>query len=174
MALKLEQKKEIVAEVSEVANRSFSLIALDYRGLSVSDVTDLRAKARQAGVYLRVVRNTLARRALTGTSFECINDELVGPMLLAFTPEEVSVGARLIKDFTKSNEKLVVKALSMDGKVLDKQQLNFLATLPTRDEALAKLLMVMKAPITKFVQTLGAPHAKFVRTLAAVRDQKQA
>lgn len=173
MALRLEQKKEIVTEVAEVANRSFALMALDYRGLCVSEVTDLRAKAREAGLYLRVVRNTLARRALQGTSFEGVSERLVGPMLLVFTPEEVSVGARLIKDFTKSNEKLVVKVLSMEGKVLEKEQLDVLATLPTRDEALAKLMMVMQAPIVKLLQTLGAPHAKFVRTLAAVRDQKQ-
>ncbi len=173
VALRLEQKREIVAEVAEVASRSLSLIALDYRGISVSEVTDLRAKAQKVGVHLRVVRNTLARRALKGTLFECMGDSLVGPMLLAFSPEEISAGARLVKDFTKTNKALEVKAISIGGKVLDKQQLDFLATLPTRDEALATLLAVMQAPISKLLQTMVAPHTKFVRTLAAVRDQKQ-
>ncbi len=173
MALKLEQKKTIVAEVSDIANRSLSLIALEYRGLSVAELTALRVKAREADVYLRVARNTLVRRALKGTSFECINESLVGPLMLAFSTTELSAGARLVRDFAKKNEKLVVKCLSLDGKSFDKQQLNFVASLPTRDEALSQLMAVMKAPIAKFVQTLAAPHTKLLRTLVAVRDAKQ-
>lgn len=173
MALRLEQKKAIVASVAEVANRSSSLVAADYKGLSVSEMTALRAQARKAGVYLRVARNTLVRRALKGTSFECINDSLSGPILLAFAGEELSAGARLMRDFAKTNDKLVVKALSLGGKLIDGKQLEAVAKLPTRDEAIASLLAIMKAPVTKFVQTMAAPHTKLVRTLAAVRDEKQ-
>lgn len=174
MALKLVQKKTIVAEVTELAQSSVALIALDYRGLSVSELTELRAQARRASVHLRVARNTLIRRALRGSIFECINERLVGPVLLAFSSAELSAGARLVRDFVKKNEKLIVKALSLNGKLFDAAQLDFVAKLPTRDEALARLLSVMKAPITKYVQTMAAPHAKLVRTLAAVRDAKLA
>lgn len=174
MALRLEQKKEIVASVADVANRSLSLIAADYKGLTVSQMTALRVEARKAGVYLRVARNTLVQRALKGTPFECLNDSLVGPVLLAFAGDELSAGARLLRDFAKTNEKLVVKALSLGGKLLDAKQLEAVAKLPTRDEAISQLLAVMRAPIAKFVQTLAAPPSKLVRTLAAVRDQKQA
>lgn len=173
MALRLEQKKEIVASVASVASRSSSLIAADYKGLSVSDMTTLRSEARKAGVHLRVARNTLVRRALKGTAFECMCDSLVGPVLLAFAGDELSAGARLIRSFAKTNEKLVVKAISISGKLLDGKQLEAVATLPTRDEAISQLLAVMQAPIAKFVQTLAAPQSKLVRTLDAVRDQKQ-
>lgn len=173
MTLKLEQKKTIVAEVAEVANRSLSVIAAEYRGLSVADMTSLRKEARKAGVHLRVTRNTLARRALQGTSFECLSNSLVGPVLLAFGGEELSAGARLIRAFAKTNDKLVVKALSLGGKLLGKEQLDAVAKLPTRDEALAQLMAVMQAPIAKLVRTMAEPHAKLVRLFAAVRDQKQ-
>lgn len=171
MALKLQQKKEIVASVADIASRSMTLIAADYKGITVGDMTVLRAKARKAGVSLLVARNTLVRRALKDTQFECVNDALVGPILLAFAGEELSAGARLIREFAKTNDKLVVKVLSLGGKLLDKNQLDSVATLPTRDEAIAKLLGVLQAPIAKFVQTLAAPQSKLVRTLAAVRDQ---
>lgn len=173
MALRLEQKKKIVASVAEVAGRSLSLIAADYTGLSVSEMTALRKEARKAGVHLRVARNTLVQRALKDTPFACMDDVLVGPLLLAFAGDELSAGARLIRDFAKTNEKLVVKALSLGGKLLDAKQLEAVAKLPTRDEAIAKLLAVMQAPITKLVQTLAAPQVKLVRTLAAVRNKKQ-
>ena len=173
MTLRLEQKKEIVASVQELASRSMTLIAADYKGLSVGEMTMLRASARKAGVHLRVARNTLVRRALKGTPFECMNDSLVGPVLLAFAGDELSAGARLIRDFAKTNEKLVVKALSLGGKLLDGKQLEAVAKLPTRDEAISKLMAIMQAPIAKFVQTVAAPNVKLVRTLAAVRDQKQ-
>jgi large subunit ribosomal protein L10 len=136
-------------------------------------LTDLRAQARSSSVHLRVARNTLIRRALKGSLFECMNECLVGPVLLAFSTTELSAGARLVRDFAKKNEKLIVKALSLNGKLLDAMQLDFVAKLPTREEALSTLLAVMKAPISKFVQTLAAPHTKLVRTLAAVRDAKQ-
>lgn len=173
MVLKLEDKKTIVSEVAEVASRSVSLIAAEYNGLTVSQLTGLRKTARQSGVYMRVVRNTLARRALDGTQFECIKPQLVGPLLLAFSHEDPGAAARLIKDFVKENEKLVVKALAFDNQLLPGTELNRLASLPTRDQAIAQLMSVMLAPITKFVRTLAEPHAKLVRTVAAIRDSKE-
>lgn len=173
MVLKLEDKKAIVSEVAGVANQAVSLIAAEYSGLTVSQMTGLRKSAREAGVYMRVVRNTLARRALEGTQFACMQPELVGPLLLAFSKEEPSAAARLLKDFAKENDKLVVRALSIDSQLLPASGLDKLASLPTRDEAIAQLMSVMKAPITKFVRTLAEPHAKMVRTVAAVRDKKQ-
>lgn len=174
MALRLEDKKAIVAEVAEVAANALSVVAADYRGLPVANMTKLRADARKAGVYMRVVRNTLARRALEGTEFACMQDVLVGPLLLAFSQHEPGSAARLIRDFVKTNEKFEVKALAIGGKLLDAKQLEAVATLPTKDEAIATLMSVLNAPITKFVRTLAEPHAKLVRTIAAVRDKKQA
>lgn len=173
MVLKLEDKKTIVSEVAGVAQQAISLIAAEYSGLTVSQLTRLRKSAREAGVYMRVVRNTLARRALEGTKFACMQQELVGPLLLAFSTEEPGAAARLIKDFVKENEKLKVRALAIDNQLLPASGLNALASLPTRDEAIAQLMSVMKAPITKLVRTLAEPHAKLVRTFAAVRDAKQ-
>lgn len=173
MALKLKQKKTIVAEVSEVANHALSVVAVEYRGLTVSEMNQLRNKARKDNVLLRVVPNTLARRAFSSTTFECMQDSLVGPLMLAFAQKELSASARLIKDFKKTNEKLVVKAISLDGKLFGAEHLNAVAALPTKDEAIAQLLSVMQAPIATFVRIMAAPHTKLVRTLAAIRDQKQ-
>lgn len=174
MALNLEQKKSIVAEVADVAAAALSAVAAENRGLTVAQLTDLRTKGRQSGVYLRVVKNTLARRAIQGTSFECMGDRLVGPLLLAFSQEDPGSAARLLKDFVKTHEKLVVKVVSIGGQVLPPSDLDRLARLPTREQALAQLMAVIKAPIQKLVRTLAEPHAKLARTLAAVRDQKQA
>lgn len=174
MVMKLEDKKTIVNEVAVVAKQALSLIAAEYSGLTVSKLTQLRKTGRESGVYIRVVRNTLARRALEGTSFACMQDKLVGPLLLAFSQEDPGAAARLIKAFAKDNELLVVKALALDNQLLPPEGLNMLASLPTRDEAIAQLMSVMKAPITKFVRTLAEPHAKLVRTVAAIRDKKQA
>ncbi|HEV2614184.1 MAG TPA: 50S ribosomal protein L10 [Gammaproteobacteria bacterium] len=174
MVLRIEDKKAIVAEVAEVAGRSLSAVAAEYRGLTVSELTELRSNARKIGVYMRVVRNTLARRALQDTPFSCMQDILVGPLLLAFSQEDPGAAARLIRDFAKDHDKLVVKALSVGGKLLAPKDLNALANLPTREQALATLMSVMLAPITQFVRTLAEPHAKLARTVAAVRDQKQA
>ena len=173
MALRLEDKKAIVAEVAEVATNALSVVAADYRGLPVANMTKLRADARKAGVYMRVVRNTIARRAFEGTEFACMNDALVGPLLLAFSQHEPGAAAKLIRDFMKTNDKLAVKALAIGGKLLDAKQLDTVAKLPNKEEAIATLMAVMNAPITKFVRTLAEPHAKLVRTIAAVRDQKQ-
>ena len=174
MALRLEQKREIVAEVNQAAGSALSAVLADYRGLTVSEMTEMRAKARSSGVYLRVVRNTLAKRAVEGTQYECLNEALVGPTLLAFSKDEPGSAARLIKDCAKDYEALEVKALSIDGILLDAGQLDRVAKLPTKDEAIALLMAVLQAPITKLVRTLNEVPGKLVRTVAAVRDAKQA
>ncbi len=173
MTLRLEDKKAIVAEVAEVAKYATSVVAADYCGLTVAQLTALRKSAREAGVYMRVVRNTLARRAFEGTKFACMDPALVGPLVLAFSKDEPGTAARLIRDFVKKCEKLQVKALSIDGVLLPAKDLGRLASLPTRNEAIAQLMSVMLAPITKFVRTLAEPHGKLVRTVAAIRDKKQ-
>jgi large subunit ribosomal protein L10 len=173
VVLKLEDKKTIVSEVAGVAKQAVSLIAAEYSGLTVAQLTGLRKSARDAGVYMRVVRNTLARKALEGTQFACMQQELVGPLVLAFSKEHPGAAARIIKDFAKENDKLKVKALALENQLLPPQGLNTLASLPTRDEGIAQLMSVMKAPITKLVRTMAEPHAKLVRTIAAIRDVKQ-
>lgn len=173
MALRLDGKKAIVTEVAEVAKNAISLVAAEYSGLTVAQLTELRKTARNSGVYMRIVRNTLARRAFEGTKFACMQPALVGPLVLAFSKEDPGAAARLIKEFVKKCEKLQVKALSIDGLLLPAKDLNALASLPTRDEAIAQLMSVMKAPITKFVRTLAEPHSKLVRTIAAIRDKKE-
>ena len=174
MALNLEDKKALVAEVAEVAAKAQSVVAAEYRGLTVGQMTELRSKARKAGVYMRVVKNTLARKALAGTSFESVGPKLKGPLVLAFSNDDPGAAARVVKDFAKTNEKLVATLVSLGGQVLPGKELEKVASLPTREQALSMLLGVMKAPIQKFVGTLAAPGSKLVRTIAAVRDQKQA
>lgn len=173
MVLKIEDKKSIVNEVAQVAKQALSLVAAQYSGLTVVQLTELRRLAREKNVYIRVVRNTLARRALEGTQFDCMQPELIGPLLLAFSQEDPGAAARLFRDFAKQNEKLKVTALAIESKLLPPEHLNSLANLPTRNEAIAQLMSVMKAPITKLVQTMAGPHTKLVRTLAAIRDAKQ-
>lgn len=174
MPLSIEQKKAVVAEVSEVAARAHSAVAAEYRGLSVGDMTQLRSNARSDGVFLKVVKNTLARRALEGTEFECMSDELAGPLLLAFSMEDAGAAARVIKGFSKDHEELVTRLVALSGKLYPASELDRLATLPNRDQAIAMLMGVMKQPVEKFVRTLAEPHAKLVRTMAAVRDAKEA
>lgn len=174
MALMLNDKKAIVADVTNVAQQSISGLVADYRGLTVEQITKLRKSARDKGVYLKVVRNTLAKRALDNTNFACLNEVLVGPTILAFSREEPSAPARLFKDFVKMHDALSVKALAISGRFLDAGQMDYAATLPMRSEAIASLMAVMKAPISKFVRTMAEPHAKLVRTVAAIRDKKQA
>jgi large subunit ribosomal protein L10 len=174
MALRLEDKKTLVTEVNEVAQTAQSVVAAEYRGLSVAKLTELRAKARASRVYMRVVKNTLARRAVAGTPFECVGEKLKGPLILAFSQDDPGAAARLIKGFAKDHDKLVPTLVSLGGTVLPGKDLDRVASLPTRVEALAQLLGVLKAPISKFVRTLAEPHAKLVRTIAAVKDQKQA
>ena len=174
MPLNLEDKKSIVAEVSAVAADAHSAVAAEYAGLTVEEMTDLRVKARQGGVYLRVVKNTLARRALEGTSFECMKDGLVGPLVLAFSQEDPGSAARLIKDFAKEHDKLVPKLVSIGGEMLAAGEIERLAKMPTRDQAISMLMAVMKAPVEKLARTLNEVPGKLVRTVAAIRDQKQA
>lgn len=174
MALNYEQKQAIVAAVAEIAASAHSVVAAEYNGLSAEDMTALRAQARAGGVYLRVVKNSLARRAIEGTDFECMKEALVGPMVLAFSQEDPGAAARVVKDFVKENDKLVVKAISVGGQLLAAAELDRLASLPTKDQAISMLMSVMTAPITKFVRTLAEPHAKLTRTIAAVGDSKQA
>lgn len=174
LALNLEDKKALVAEVAQVAAKAQSVVAAEYRGLTVSQMTELRAKARASGVYMRVVKNTLARKAMAGTSFESVGSQLKGPLVLAFSKDDPGAAARLIKDFAKANDKLVPSLLSVGGAVLAGKDIDKVASLPTREQALSMLLGVLKAPIEKFVRTVAAPHTKLVRTIAAVRDQKQA
>jgi len=174
MALSLETKQALVTEVHAVAREALSVVAAEYRGLTVSQITGLRAKARASGVYLRVVKNTLARRAVAGTEFECIADSLKGPLILAFSTDDPGAAARLVKDFAKDNDKLVPTIVSLGGQLLPGADIDKVASLPTRDEALSLVLGVLMAPISKFVRTLAEPHAKLVRTVAAVKDQKSA
>ncbi len=174
MALNLDQKKSIVAEVAAVAAKAHSAVAAEYRGLSVVAMTALRSEGRKTGVYVRVVKNTLARRAVEGTDFACMQDGLVGPLILAFSKEEPGAAARLMQDFAKANDKMVIKLVSFGGKMLAPGDIDRLSKMPTREQALSMLMGVMLAPITKFVRTLSEPNAKMVRTFAALRDKKQA
>ena len=173
MTLNLEDKKALVAEVAEVAAKAQSVVAAEYRGLTVSQMTDLRAKARKQGVYMRVVKNTLARKALAGTTFEAVGPKLKGPLVLAFSKDDPGAAARVVKDFAKTHEKLVATLVSLGGQVLPGEQIEKVASLPTREQALSMLLGVLKAPIQKLASTLAEPAAKLARTVAAVRDQKK-
>ena len=174
MPLNLEDKKVLVAEVAEVAKTSLSVVAAENRGLMVSQMTDLRAKARAQGVYMRVVKNTLARKALAGTAFETVGPKLKGPLVLAFSKDDPGAAARVVKAFAKDHEKLVATLVSIGGDVLSAKDLDRVANLPTRLQALSQLLGVLKAPIQKLVGTIAAPNQKLVRTIAAVRDAKPA
>lgn len=174
MALRLDDKKALVAEVNTIAQSAHSVVAAEYRGLTVSQMTDLRAKARSAGVYLRVVKNSLARRAVSGTQFECVAASLTGPLVLAFSKDDPGAAARLVKDFARQNDKLVATLVSLGGSLYEATELDRVASLPTREQALAMLAGVLNAPISKFVRTLAEPHAKLVRTIAAVKDKKAA
>jgi len=174
VAIGLEGKKAIVAEVNETATSALSLVIADSRGVTVDGMTALRQTARENQVALRVVRNTLARRALEGTDYECVTDSLVGPSLFGFSMEDPGAAARLFKDFSKENDNFEVKALAVGGQMLGADQLDVLAKLPTRDQALAMLMSVMKAPVIKLVQTMNEVPGKLVRTVAAARDHKEA
>jgi large subunit ribosomal protein L10 len=174
MPLNLEDKKALVTEVSAIAAGAQSMVAAEYRGLSVGQMTELRAKARAQGVYLRIVKNTLARKALAGTSFEQVGPRLKGPLVLAFSKDDPGAAARVVKAFAKDNEKLVATLVSLGGQVLPGTDVDKVASLPTREQALSQLLAVLKAPIEKLVRTLAAPQTKLVRTIAAIRDAKTA
>jgi len=169
----LKEKQAIVAEVNETASKALSAVMADFRGVSVDDMTALRKSAREAGVQVRVIRNTLAKRAFEGTDFECLSEVLLGPNILAFSIEDPGAGARVFKDFAKEIEAFEIKALSVGGKLLPAEQIDTLAKLPTRDQAISLLMAVMMAPVTKLARTLNDVPAKVTRVVAAVRDQKQ-
>ena len=174
MALTIEQKKAVVAEVADAANKALAAVAAEYRGLTVKEMTDLRVKAREDGVFLKVAKNTLVRRAVEGTEYECMQESLTGPLLFAFSMDDPGAAARLVKDYSKGHEKLIAKLVAVGGELYDASELERLSNLPTYGQAIAMLMGVMKAPIEKFVRTLAEPHTKMVRTVAAVRDAKQA
>jgi large subunit ribosomal protein L10 len=163
VALNLDSKKVVVEEVAEFAAKAHSAVAAEYRGLTVTELTELRKTARESGVYLRVVKNSLAKRAVSGTEFECIQQGLVGPLILAFSLEEPGAAARLISEFSKTHNKLIAKIVAVGGQAFDGSELERLARLPTRDQSISMLMSVIKAPVEKLA-----------RTLAAVRDQKEA
>lgn len=173
MPLSLEQKKAVVAEVAQVAADAHSAVAAEYRGLTVEQMTQLRTNAREGGVFLKVIKNTLAKRALEGTEFECMRDGLIGPLLFAFSLEDAGSAARVVKSFSKDHDRLVTKLVVLGGQLYPASELDRLASLPNREQAIAMLMGVMKAPVEKLVRTLAEPHTKLVRTLAAVRDARQ-
>jgi len=173
VALNLEAKKAIVAEVAEVASTAYSAVAAEYRGLTVDQMTALRAKSRESGVYLRVIKNTLARRAVEGTDFECIQEGLTGPLVLAFSQEDPGAAARVISDFAKENDKLVVRLVSVGGKMLGAGEIDRLAKMPTKDQAISMMMSCMLQPVEKLARTLNEIPTKVTRCVAAVRDQKQ-
>jgi len=174
VALRLDQKQAVVEEVAEIAAKAHSAVASEYSGLTVSELTQLRKIARESGVYLRVVKNTLMRRAVEGTEFSCMQDALVGPLMLAFSMEEPGSAARVLSDFSKDNKKLEPKLVAIGGQLYGPSELERLSKLPTYDQAISLLMAVMKAPVEKFVRTLAEPHSKMVRTVAAVKAQKEA
>lgn len=173
MAIRLEDKQQIVSEVNQAASSALSAVLADYRGVSVEDMTALRKNARENNVYLRVVRNTLLKRAVADTEFECIQEVLVGPTILAFSQEDPGAAARVLKDFSKENDDFEIKALSVGGQLMDASQIDVLAKLPTLDQARSMLMSVMLAPVTKLARTMNEVPSKVTRAVAAVRDQKQ-
>tara|TARA_R110000787_G_scaffold12074_62_gene39525 strand:- start:3164 stop:3694 length:531 start_codon:yes stop_codon:yes gene_type:complete len=173
MALRLNDKKALVAEVNEVASKALSAVAAEYRGLSAGKFDVLRAQARENGIYLHVIKNTLAKRAVEGTEFECLDPALTGPLVLGFSLDDPGSVGRVIKDFAKENDALKVTAVAVGGTLYGAGDLDRLAALPTKEQALSLLMGVMKAPIAQFVRTVNEPTAKFVRTVKAVADSKQ-
>lgn len=173
MAFKLEDKRAVVAEVAEIAAKAYSAVVAEYRGMTVAEITGLRIKAREAGVYLKVVRNTLAKRAVNETEFACLREVLTGPVILGFSQQDPGSAARVFSEFAKTNNKLVLKAAAVGGKLVSAADIEKVAKLPTYNEAISLLMSVMQAPMTKFVRTLAEPHAKLARTIAAIRDQKE-
>jgi large subunit ribosomal protein L10 len=174
VAIKRPEKEEIIEEVRGVAQRAHSAVVSEYRGLTVAQLTGLRKSAREQSVYIKVVRNTLAKRALEGTDFDCLSDALVGPTVLAFALDDPGAGARLLKDFAKANDKLVIRALAVGGVQYPADQIDRLANLPTREQALGLVASVLQAPVVKFARTLNEFPSMIARAVAAVKDQKAA
>ena len=174
MALNFAQKEAIVAEIAEVAKSAYSVIGAEYRGLTVEQLTKLRVEARKSGVYVRVVKNTLARRALADTDFACMRDGLTGPLILAFSQADPGSAARVLEAFAKEHNKFQVRIIALGGKLLDPSEIGTLAKMPTYDQAVSMLMSVMKAPVQKLTSTLNEVPGKLVRTIAAIRDAKEA
>ncbi len=172
MGLNREEKAAVIDEVSAQVAQAQSIIVAEYRGLGVGSITALRKQARESGVYLRVLKNTLARRAVAGTPFEGLTDKLVGPLIYGISKDPVSA-AKVLADFAKSNDKLALKAGAMPNAVLDQNGVKALASMPSREELLAQLMGTMQAPVAKFVRTLNEVPGKFVRTVAALRDERE-
>ncbi|MDE0421628.1 MAG: 50S ribosomal protein L10 [Gammaproteobacteria bacterium] len=173
MALQLEQKQAIVADVNAAAGNALAAVVADHRGVNVAEMTDLRRRAREAGVYLRVVRNTLLKRAVVGTEYECLAEVAAGPTMLAFSNDDPGSAARLLKEAARDIEELDVKAIAIGGELLPANDIDRIASLPTRDAAIAMLMAVMQAPIAKLARTLKEVPGKLTRTLAAVGDSKE-
>ena len=171
MSLTVEAKQAVVTEVAAVAKTAQSAVAAEYRGLTVAEMTKFRGAARQAGVYVRVVKNTLARRAIEGTSFECMKGSLKGPLVLAFSREDPGAAARVVKSFAKEHDKLVTVALSIGGELYPASDIDRLASLPTLVEARTSFVRLLNAPMTKLVRTLAEPAAMLARTLKARSEQ---
>ena len=171
MSLNRQEKAVVIEEVSAQVANAQSIVVAEYRGLDVASVTVLRKTARESGVYLRVLKNTLVRRAVAGTAFEPLSEQLVGPLMYGISADPVAA-AKVLADFAKSNDKLVIKGGALPNNVLTIEGVKALATMPSREELLSKLLGTMQAPIAQFVRTLNEVPTKFVRGLAAVRDQK--
>lgn len=172
MGLNREEKAVVVDEIGAEVAQAQSIIVAEYRGLEVGSITALRRQARQSGVYLRVLKNTLARRAIAGTPFEGLSDKMVGPLIYGISKDPVSA-AKVLSDFAKSNDKLVIKAGAMPNFVMDTNGVKALASMPSREELLSTLMATMQAPVTQFVRTLNEVPGKFVRTVAALRDERE-
>lgn len=174
MALNLTQKQEVVAELAEVAAKAHSLVASEYAGLSVAELTEMRRKARQNGVFLKVAKNTLVSRAVEGTDYAVVKDALTGPLLYAFSQEDPGAAGRLIKEFAKTNDKLKPRLVSLGGRMYPGTHVEVLASLPTREQALSMLLSVMVQPATQLVRLLSEPAAQVARVINAAGQQKAA
>lgn len=172
MGLNLEQKQAVVAEVSAQVARAQSIVLAEYRGLGVAAMTDLRKKARGSGIYLRILKNTLVRRAVAATPFAALSEQMIGPLAYGISSDPVKA-AKVLYEFAKENEKFVIKAGAMPNFVMSAKDVANLAKMPSRVELIAKLMATMQAPVAKFVQTLNEVPGKFVRTIAAVRDQQE-
>lgn len=173
MGLSLEQKQRMVSDLADVASHAQSALAAEYRGLTAAQMDRLRVKAREADVYLKIIKNTLAKRAVAGTHFECLTEGFEGPLLLAFSRQDPASAARVVQDFSKDHAKLVVKMVALDGRLYPASEADRLASLPTYEEAISRLMATMRAPVQKLVTTLNEVPGKLVRTVAAVRDAKQ-
>jgi large subunit ribosomal protein L10 len=171
LGLNLDEKKAVVAEVSAEVAKAQAIVVAEYRGLEVGNMTELRRQARNAGVYLRVLKNTLARRAVKDTPFEKLSDQMVGPLIYGMSSDPVAT-AKVMNEFAKANDKLVIKAGAMPNSLISSAEVKALANMPSRDELIAKLMGTMQAPVAQFVRTLNEVPSRFVRTLAAVRDAK--